>query len=95
MILKDGFMGTSPTKGNNPELWNKLLDVLDERLQLGLLDKMRRVATYHFEDNLLIIEAGTDEDEQYLKKSTSLQQLVIFAEDATKVKEVRIKPRSE
>lgn len=88
-------MGTLPTQGNNPELWNKLLDILDERLQLGLLDKMRRVATYHFEEQLLIIEAGTDEDEQYLNKSTTLHQLQIFAEDATRVKEVRIKPRSE
>lgn len=86
-------MEPSSTRGNSPELWNKLLEILDEKLQLGLLDKLRRVSSYHFEDSILFIEAGTADDETYLSKSVTLQQLAIFAEDVTKVKEIKIKPR--
>ena len=85
---------SSEAKGNNPELWNKLLEALDEKLQMALLDKVRRITSYHFEDGVLYVEAGTADDEEYLKKSSTFQQLQLFAQDATKVREVRIKPRS-
>lgn len=81
-------------RGNNPELWNKLLETLDDKLQLGLLDKLRRVNSYHFEDSFLFIEAGSDEDETYLSKPATLQQLAIFAEDTTKAREIKIKQRN-
>lgn len=82
-------------KGNNPELWTKLVDALDDKLQMALLDKIRRISSYHFEDDILFIEAGTAEDEEYLKKSSTSQQLQLFAQDATKVREVRIKARGK
>jgi hypothetical protein len=81
-------------KGNNPTLWNSLLEELDEKLQLGLLDKLRRIQGYHFEGETLILEAGTDDDESYLKRSSTLQQLLLYAQDATGVKDVKVKPRA-
>ena len=87
-------MTDGSAKGNDPILWNKLLEELDEKLQLGLLDKLRRIQGYHFEGETLIIEAGTDDDENYLKRPATLQQLGLYAQDATGVKEVRVKPRT-
>jgi hypothetical protein len=83
-------MTESKVRGNCPELWEKLLSDLDEKLQLGLLDRLRRVAAYHFETEILFIDPASPEDLTYLSKGTTLQQLELFAQDATKVHEVRI-----
>ena len=58
----------SSTKGNNPERWEKLLDELDEKLQLGLLEHLKRVTSYHFEEDILYLQAGSDADYEYLSK---------------------------
>ncbi len=86
-------MTDGASKGNNPALWNKLLEELDEKLQLGLLDKLRRVQAYHFESDTLLLEAATEDDEAYLRKPATLTQLVVFAQGATGVKDVKIKLR--
>ena len=85
----------SKTKGNNPLLWDKLLVELDEKLQLGLLDKLRRIEAYHFEGDTLIIEPSSAEDEEYLTRSATIQQLAVYAQDATGVQDVKVKSPSE
>ena len=85
-------MSISSQKGNNPELWNKLLEVLDEKLQLGLLGKLKNITAYHLEDGILTIEPGDQKDEDYLKKDAVFQQLQILAQDAIKVEKIKIKP---
>lgn len=77
-------------KGNAPEQWNRLLTILDDRLQLGLLDKIRRVASYHLEGGVLYIEPGDTTDEAYLTRDPVMQQLRLFVEDAFTVTEVKI-----
>jgi len=79
-----------PTKGNNPERWDKLLQVLDEKLQLGLLDHLRKVEVYHFEENILFIQPSTNESLEYLKKDTVLKQLEVLAQDAINVDKIKI-----
>lgn len=81
----------SSAKGNNPELWQKLLDELDEKLQFGLLEKLQRIISYHFEGDVLYIEPFTPEDEQYLSKPSTLAQLQVFAQGATKIEKVKLK----
>jgi hypothetical protein len=83
-------MTESKERGNNPELWEKLLSDLDEKLQLGLLDRLRRVAAYHFESDLLFLDPATPDDAAYLTKGSTFQQLELLAQDATKVREVRV-----
>ncbi len=78
-------------KGNNPELWDKLLAVLDDKLQLGLLEHMRRVTTYHFEDDILFLEPGTPEDSNYLSKETVFHHLQLLAQDAVKIERIKLK----
>jgi hypothetical protein len=84
-------MNASKSKGNNPELWEKFLDVLDEKLQLGLLDHLRKVASYHFEEDILYIEPGGAESERYFAKPAVHQQLEILAQDAVGVEKVKVK----
>lgn len=83
-------MHEGKAKGNNPELWQKLLSELDGKLQLGLLDRLRRVNAYHFETEILFIEPATPEDESYFLKGATLQQLALLAQDATNVDDVKI-----
>jgi hypothetical protein len=76
-------------KGNNPAAWEKFLSVLDDKMQFNLLDRVRKVSGYHFESDTLYIEASTPSEAEFLNKS--LQTLTLFAIDACKVKEVKIK----
>jgi hypothetical protein len=43
----------SCAKGNNSLLWFNILVSLENKLQLGLLDKLRKIRSYHFEMNNL------------------------------------------
>jgi hypothetical protein len=76
----------SDSKRNNTNVplieWDKLLTILDDRLQLGLLDRLKRVKEYHVEGNTLVILPGNQEDATYLAKDTVKQQLSLFVEDA-------------
>ena len=84
-------MEPSATRGNNPERWNKLLESLDEKLQLGILDHLRKIKAYHFEEEVLYVEPSTPEGEAYLSKDSVVQQLQLLAHDAVKVEKVRVK----
>lgn len=84
-------MNPSSKKGNNPELWEKLLSFLDERLQLGLLDHIQKVSTYHFEDESLFIVPYDEANAEYLERPAVLQQLQLLAQDAVGVEHVKIK----
>ena len=84
-------MYQTSAKGNDPQRWELLLSVLDEKLQLGLLDYVSRVTSYHFEDDTLFIEPGSEADMAYLKRDAVLRQLELFAQDACKIERVKIK----
>lgn len=84
-------MEPSSARGNLPERWNKFLESLDEKLQLGLLDRLRKIKAYHFEEDVLFLEANTTEDEAYLSKDSVLQQLQLLAADAINVEKVKIR----
>ena len=74
-------MTPSSAKGNSPEVWNKLLEFVDEKLQLGLLDHLSRVSSYHFEDDVLFIQPSNQSDYDYLKRDTNHQQLLFLAQE--------------
>jgi len=83
-------MSSESSKGNNPVLWEKLLNELEDKLQLGLLDRLRRVTAYHFEGDLLILKPGTDQDREYFQGKAINQTLRLFAEKVANVEKVRI-----
>ena len=76
-------------RGNNQEGWAKLLAELDEKMQLGLLDRLRRIKSYHFEESTLTIETDNPEDLSYLAKPVTHQQLELFAQEVCKVEKVK------
>ena len=78
-------------QGNDPQRWNKLLNILDEKLQLNLLEHLRRVAAYHFEEDTLYLEAATKEEEDFLNKGSVLQQIQLHAADALGIEKVKVK----
>lgn len=82
-------------KGSDPEKWSKLLELLDDKLQLGMLDHLERITAYHFEDDTLVIEPATEKDADYLSDSAQIQQLEVFAQTATGVKNVKLRKPSE
>ena len=85
-------MNPSSNRGNHPERWEKLLHELDEKLQLGLLDQLRKINSYHFEDDsLLLIEPSSPEQEKYLTKLFVLQQLEVLASECIGIKKVSIR----
>lgn len=84
-------MFPSSARGNNPERWEKFLTALDEKLQLGLLDYLKRVQSYHFEEDVLFVVPGNADDLKYLQKDSVFQQLQILAQDATRVTTVKVK----
>ena len=79
--VNNEYFDVSSHKGNRPELWNKLLGILDEKLQFGLLDKLKRTASYHFENNILQIEPSNKDDYLYLVKPPVIQTLKLFVQD--------------
>jgi hypothetical protein len=87
-------MSSPQSKGNNPQLWQKFLDALDEKLQLGLLNYLQRISAYHFEEDILYIEPGSADDSEYLSRDSVLQHLQLLAQDAIKVERVKIKKLS-
>lgn len=84
-------MNASAIRGNNQELWEKFLALLDDKLQLGLLEHLRRVSGYHFEDDVLFIQPGNPEDMKYLSKDSVFQQLQILAQDSLGVDKVKLR----
>ena len=83
-------MCADATKGNNPVLWARLLDEIEDKLQLGLLDHLRRVKAYHFEDDLLIIAPSTPQDREYFQKPAIQQTLKLFAEKVANIEKIRV-----
>lgn len=84
-------MYSTSAKGNDSERWEKLISALDDKLQLGLLDYLSRIHSYHFEGDVLYIEPGSVTDAEYLKRETVRHQLELFAQDSTKIQTIVIK----
>lgn len=67
------------------------MDSLDEKLQFGLLDHVRKVASYHFEERTLYLEPASAEEASYLNRSPILQQIQLIAQDIIGVEQVVVK----
>ena len=78
-----------PTASGNDDIrWQKLLETLDAKFQLGLLEKLRNVASYHLDGATLFIEFHNSSDREYFQKASVQTQLAIFASDAINVTEI-------
>lgn len=82
---------TAASRGNNPQAWQKFLDTLDEKLQFGLLSRIKNSSSYHFEETSLYIEFEQQSDIDYLSKDAAKQQLLILAKDILGVEKVVVR----
>ncbi len=78
-------------KGNDSERWNKLLQVLDDKLQFGLLENLRSSVGYQFDGNTLTVECDEASVREYLTRSSVLHQLELLAQDAIKVEKIIVR----
>ncbi|MCB0335880.1 MAG: hypothetical protein KDD62_06225 [Bdellovibrionales bacterium] len=76
-------------QGNDQDRWDKLLRALDEKLQLGLLEHLRRVESYEFLGDTLKI-CPQPNDREYLKKPAVFQQLALLSQDAVGISKIEI-----
>lgn len=58
--------------------WESLLVTLDERLQLGLLNKLEALNGHYLEGNTIILETNNNLDYEYLSKPQVKQQIELF-----------------
>ena len=62
--------------------WEQLIDYLGEKLQLGLLEKLRRVNCYQFEGEVLTIEPNNTKDKEFFKQSIIKTQIEMYLQDS-------------
>lgn len=77
-------------KDNNSEKWNKLLAIVEEKMQFRLLRALERILSYHFEKRVLHIELSS-EDDRYLSQSSVIQHLELLVNEAFGLEEIKIK----
>lgn len=85
-------MNEDNSTNKESQLWQALLHALDEKLQLGLLDHLKRSDSYAIEGDTLLITPANEKDEQYLRKEETINHLLLIAEDAIGIKAVTIRP---
>lgn len=85
-------MNQPPQNNQATQLWKTLLDALDEKLQLGLLELLKRSHSYDIEDGTLCITPVNEVDEEYLRKDETSRHLLLIAEDSIGVTQVTILP---
>ncbi len=84
-------MSDSQIKGNDPARWEKLLACLDEKLQLGLLGHLRKITSYTFEGQCLIVEPGSEEQATYLRRDSVFHHLELLAQDSVGIEKIEIR----
>lgn len=62
-----------------PDLWKKILDLLEEKLQMGLLQQARAVSTARIEGDDLILSVTTPEAKEFFSAHVNQQRLLILA----------------
>jgi hypothetical protein len=63
----------------DPELWKRVLELLEEKLQMGLLQQARAVKEARVEGNDLILTTSTPEAREFFSAHVNQQRLIILA----------------
>lgn len=71
--------------------WENLLLMLDDRLQLGLLNKLEALNGHYLEGDTIILETNNQLDFEYLSKPQVKQQIELFLKETFEsISEVQI-----
>lgn len=66
------------TKHSAKDLWAQILEVLDEKLQYGLLEQARAVSNVRLEGSELILQVADPEAAEFFNAHINQQRLVIM-----------------
>lgn len=61
------------------EIWNKILEVLDEKLQYAFLNQARSVKDVRFEGSELVLVVSSPESVAFLNADLNQQRLMIIS----------------
>lgn len=61
------------------EIWNKILEVLDEKLQYAFLNQARSVRDVRFEGSELVLVVSSPESVAFLNSDLNQQRLMIIS----------------
>ena len=61
------------------EIWNKILEVLDEKLQYAFLNQARSVKDVRFEGSELVLVVSSPESVAFLNSDLNQQRLMIIS----------------
>lgn len=71
-------------------VWEKILEILDEKLQYGLLEQARSVADVRFEGGELALSVVTSEAEEFFNSHINQQRLIIMARAIVPIERVSV-----
>jgi len=71
-------------------IWKQILQILDEKLQLGVLQQSRAVVDYKFEAEHLTLFVATDEAFDFFNSEINQQRLIILSRPAIWMEKVSV-----
>jgi len=66
-------------KGPEINLWEKVLDLLEDKLQMGLLQQARAVKSARVEGHDLVLTVSSAESKEFFSAHVNQQRLLILA----------------
>ena len=72
------------------EVWQKILQILDEKLQYGLLEQAKMVVDVSLEDTELTITVANQEAERFFSNEQNQQRLIIQSRPDVKLSKVKV-----
>lgn len=70
--------------------WRKILDILEEKLQMGLLEQARSVREVHFEGGELQLVVGSPEAMEFFSSEVNQQRLSIISRPVARIDRVSV-----
>ena len=61
------------------EIWRRIVDVFDEKLQYGFIDKVHSVVQVKIEDSEIHIFVNSDDAVEFFNSEINQQRLIIFS----------------
>ncbi len=71
-------------------LWSKILELLEEKLQMGLLQQARSVSAARVEGHDLVLKVITPEAKEFFSAEVNQQRLLILARSIASFERVRV-----
>lgn len=72
------------------ELWDKLLRILEEKLQYGMVEQTRSVTSVNLEGAQLILTVNSNEALQFFQAETNQQRLIIMARPMIRLESIKV-----